>query len=106
MLTLSKEERERKAELERLLADCDEMLKTDCHPNGRPLTDEEYNQLWRDIRKYEDELLEIRRSKSQLTEETEKKPPIATYIFFYDCDGGMDCEPSIRHHAKDEGMEL
>ena len=95
---------EQKAELELLLADCDEMLKTDCHPNGQPLTDEEYKQLWRDIRKYEDELREIRRSESQLPEKEHKKET-ATYIFF-DNDGGMDSEFFMRKKSKNDGMEL
>lgn len=109
MLTLSKEEKARKTELEQLLFECDEMIRTDCHTSGQPLTDDEYKQLWRDIKQYEYELNEIIKKESQLTDETEATPatpePTATNAF-YDCDGGMSSEFFIHNRAKDEGMEM
>lgn len=106
MLTLSKKEKARKAELEQLLLDCDEMLRTDCHTSGQPLSDDEYKQLWRDIKRYEHELHEIIKKESQLTDETEVTPdPTATHAF-YDCDGGMSSEFFIHKRSKDEGLEM
>ena len=95
----------REEELERLLADCDKMLETDCRLDGMPLTDEEYKKLWRDIKQYEDELNEIRRNKSQLTEEKEQKEATATHTF---CDyvGGMSSEFFFRRRTRDDGMEM
>lgn len=106
MLMLNEEEKAREEELERLLADCDEMLKTDCHPNGQTLTDEEYKQLWRDIKQYEYELNEIIKKESQLTDETEATPEPTTPNAFYDCDGGMSSEFFIHKRSKDEGLEM
>ena len=105
MLTLIEEQKEREIELERLLTDCDRMLETDCHPSGQPLVDEEYKQLWRDIRKYEDELRKIRRSESQLPEEKEHKKETTTHIFF-DNDGSMDCDLFKHKKSKNDGLEL
>lgn len=51
-----------------------------------------------------DELREATKQPAKQKEQ-EKTPPIATHIF-YDCDGGMDCELSMRHRAKNNGLEL
>ena len=104
MLTLNKEEKARKTELEQLLFECDEMLRTDCHKSGQPLTDDEYKQLWRDIKRYEDELNQIIKKESQLTEEKAQKKTTVNYIFLDD--GGMDSDYFSHKRSKDEGLEM
>ena len=95
----------REEELERLLADCDKMLENDCRLDGKPLSDEEYKKLWRDIKQYENKLNEIRRKKSQLPEEKEQKEATATHTFC-DYDGGMSSEFLFRRRTRDDGMEM
>ncbi len=93
----------REIELELLLDNCDEMLRTDCHLNGLPLTDEDYIKLWRDIRKFEDELNAIKKKKSHTQEKKEQKK--ATVNYFSDDCGGMDGDSFI-YKRKDYGLEI
>lgn len=53
----------------------------------------------------EDMLREELQKAKQPAKQKEQEKTTKTHVFC-DNDGGMDCELSIRHHTKDEGMEL
>lgn len=107
---LNEVQKARETELEQLLAACDIMLDTDCRLDGQPLTDKEYEQLWRNIKRYENELNKLKIKKFHLpAEKEEQKKENAAYVFFLDDidnDGGMIDEFNMRHRSKNDGLEM
>jgi hypothetical protein len=95
----------KEAELQQLLDNLDIIFNTDCDLTGKPLTKIAYEELWKKNKKYENELLQVRLTISNLSnllhhEEPEKPKQQFQVLITNNSDSG--CETDLHPKKRDE----